>query len=136
MKLSLVKYLERGRTLIRRAVAWLKAKWRALLITLGVIASVPVLLAQPVNFSYVAASSYVDGSPMALSDITETRLYCNGSVVQTKPGADGSFNPDLTPGTYTCYATHVVGTLESDPSNEVIRDVTVRPSPPQGLTVE
>ena len=108
------------------------------MVTVGIVAAIPIALSQIVNFNYTPATTRVDGSPLALADIAETRLYCNNQLVTSEPGADGNFNPDLMPGSYTCYATHVdTNGLESDPSNEVTKLVLPpRPNPPSNLTVE
>lgn len=114
----------------------IKQMWKKLLVALGIIAVAPIVLSQVVNFSYTPATEYTDGSAMPLNEIAETVLYCNGSEVQRKPGADGSFNPNLVPGRYVCYATHIATNgLESGPSNEVTKVVGV-PGAPQNLTVE
>ena len=119
---------------------WEKIKrwWKSLLVGAGILAAAPIVLSQVVNFDYLPATSRVDGSPLAITDIVETRLYCNNQLVATEPGADGNFNPDLMPGNYTCYATHVdTDGQESDPSNEVTKLVLPsRPNPPSNLTVQ
>jgi len=119
---------------IRNKVRQLWKKFKAwvysILVTLGVVAAA---LAVQVDFSYVPPSEYVDGTPLPLSEIQETRLYCDGALVATESGSDGSFTTTLSVGTHICYAT-VVATngLESDPSNEVVRVVLTDqlPRPP------
>jgi hypothetical protein len=112
---------------------WSKIKrwWLSLLVALG-LASAPLLYAEIVDFTYTAATQRIDGSPLALSDIAFTRLYCDGSLTVEEPGADLNFNPELGLGTHTCYATHVdTDGQESDPSNSAIRVVNpARPSAP------
>ena len=114
---------------------WLRFKaWiYSILVVLGLV-SVPFVLAQPVGFSYTPATQYTTGEAMPLSDIQFTRLYCNDVLVADEPGADGNFNVDLSPGSYTCYATHVAGDQESDPSNVVAREV--RFGPPNAPVLE
>ena len=115
------------------AKTWAKIKrwWFSLLVALG-LASAPLLYAEVVNFTYTAATQRVDGSPLALSDIAFTRLYCDGSLTVEEPGADLSFNPDLGLGSHDCYGTHVdTDGQESDPSNLVTKIVNpARPSAP------
>jgi len=116
---------------------WAKIKkwWVAMLVALGLV-SAPILYAEVVTFTYVAATENIDGSPLDIADIAFTRLYCNDVLVVSEAGADLDFNPELGIGSYSCYATHVVlapdGTeLESDPSNRVTRVVNpARPQPP------
>lgn len=112
---------------------WVKIKklWLSLLVGLG-LASAPLLYAEVVNFTYTAATQRVDGSPLALSDIAFTRLYCDGSLTVEEPGADLGFNPDLGLGSHDCYGTHVdTDGQESDPSNIVTKVVNpARPNPP------
>jgi len=112
---------------------WGKIKqwWIALLVALG-LASSPLLYAEVVNFTYAAATTRVDGSPLNLSDIAFTRLYCDGSLTVEEPGADLNFNPELGLGSHDCYGTHVdTDGQESDPSNIVTKIVNpARPSAP------
>lgn len=107
---------------------WTKVKaWvYGALIALGLM--VPAL-SQVTSFTYTPANSRVDGTPMPLSEIAETRLYCDGSLVASELGADSSIDADLSVGSHTCYATHVdTAGQESVPSNEVVR--VVKPSLP------
>jgi len=130
--------IDKIKTAFRKAWQKVKKWWKSLLVALGIIAAAPLVLSQPVSFNYVAATARIDGTPLPIEEIAETRLYCNGSLVVSEPGADTNFLPDLTPGSYTCYATHV-DTLgqESDPSNEVTKLVLpARPNPPSNVTVE
>lgn len=76
------------------------------LVALGLVVAVP-LQAVTVEFTYTRSSVFMDGTPMPLSAIKETRLYCDDVLVASEPGADQNFNPDMTPGTYSCYAVHV-----------------------------
>lgn len=73
----------------------------------GLVAAIPVH-AEVVNLTYTPATEWTDGSPLALSNIRSTRLFCDGVMVDGGGGAPGTFNPDLAAGTYTCYATHTV----------------------------
>ena len=111
--------------------AWTKVKaWvYGILIALGLM--VPVMSAVT-GFTYTPANAYSDGTPMPLSEIAETRLYCDGSLVASEPGADGDFSVDLSIGTHDCYATHVdVYGRESLESNHVIKQVLPGlPNPP------
>ncbi len=103
---------------------WLKFKgWIvALLIAIGLI-SVPVLYAETVPITYTRATQYADGTPMALADIDETRLYCDGELIASEPGADQDFAPDLSVGSHDCYGTHVAGGVESAASNMITKVV-------------
>ena len=121
---------------------WLKDKWQrfkvwfiGLLIAIGLVAA-PVVFAT--DATYTPASTYEDGTNLPLTEIAETRLYCNGGATPaiTEPGADGAFEnleATLSAGDNTCYATHVsTNGLESLPSNEVTFRIIpqVRPNPP------
>ena len=113
--------------------AWLRfKKWGvAVLVSLGILVG-GGLYAETVSFTYTRAIERVDGTPLVLSDIAETRLYCDGSLVNTESGADEGIDADLGIGMHTCYATHVdTDGQESDPSNSVVRVVIpARPNPP------
>lgn len=108
-----------------------KAWAYAILVTIGFVVALPAS-AVVVDFSYTRATQYDDGSSMPLAEIASTQLYCNGSLVISEPGADESFNPDLVPGDYICYATHTdVYGRESIPSNDVSKLVMPGlPNPP------
>jgi hypothetical protein len=116
---------------------WLKKQWLkfkkwilGILAAVGLI-SAPLLMAIPTEFTYTRATEYTDGTPMPLSDIAETRIYCGGSLVASEAGADGTLLPDLGIGVHTCYATHVdIYGRESDPSNEITTTVV-----PPGIPV-
>jgi len=117
----------------RKAIAiWMRFKaWViGLLVAIGLVAT--PLLAIETTFTYTRGTEYSDQTPMPLAEIAETKLYCNGSLVVTELGADENFNPDLTPGSYDCYATHVdVYGRESIPSNTVTKVVLPGlPNPP------
>jgi hypothetical protein len=118
--------------------AWFRKTWikvrawfYALMVTLGLIVA-----ANAVTLTYTPASLYSDGTPMPLSEIAETRLYCDGSTTPdiTELGADGNFDTgSLSGGDHTCYATHVATNgIESLPSNsKTFRNVPqVAPNPP------
>ena len=132
--------------------AWTKIKlWvYGALVALGVI--VPAMALQ--NFTYDVATAYSDGTAMPVSDIVETRLYCDidpASFVPETPGvpasdapttvetgADGDFSVTLLPGNHTCFATHfAVNDYESAPSVEVSFRVFpgAPPNAPENLTV-
>lgn len=118
---------------------WTKIKgwFYALLVAIGI--AVPVMAAVR-DFSYTPATEYVDGTPMPLSHIAETRLYCNGdpTPVAVEPGADGDFSVLLPPGSYNCQATHVTTNgEESDLSNTTTFEVLpeAAPKPPATLQV-
>lgn len=105
----------------------------ALLASLGYLV-IPVADSVVTNFTFDNATTYTDGSPMPLSAIEETRLYCDGNIVATITDGSEEFNPDLTPGSYACYATHVANGIESVPSNTVTKVVDQPPpSPPDNL---
>lgn len=114
--------------------AWLQIKkwWIGLLVAIGLVAA-PLVIAVPTGFTYTPATQYEDGTALPITEIAETRFYCNDVLVGTEPGASGAFTVDLSPGTYTCYATHVATNgLESAPSNSVVKTVlpNVAPNPP------
>ncbi len=112
--------------------AWRHARaWTiSALIALGIISG--ALYAETVGFSYVRATLRTDGSALALADIAETKLYCDGVLVTTEAGADQNISANLTIGSHTCHATHVdTAGQESDASNIVLRVVNpARPNPP------
>lgn len=112
---------------------WSKFKFwvYALLVSVGVIIALPAA-AVTVEFTYTRATEYTDLTPMPIAEIAETRLYCNGTLIATELGADESFNPDMTPATYDCYATHIdIYGRESNPSNTVQKVVLPGlPNPP------
>ena len=121
---------------------WFKKKWAqfktwiiGILMALGLISG--AVMAATVNFTYDPATEYTDGTPMPLTDIDFTRLYCNGVHVAEEPGADGGLSVVLGFGTHDCYATHVVlmaDTPESTPSANVIKVVSpTQPNPPENL---
>lgn len=117
----------------QRQWARVKKWWVGVLIALGL--AVPMVQAVPVDFTYTRATEYSDGTPMPLSEIQETRLYCDGSLVATEAGADQDFNPDLNPGIYDCYATHVdTYGRESAPSNTIQK--TVLPGMPNAPVLD
>lgn len=105
------------------AETWAKIKKWALsvLIALGLVAA-PLVYSEVVNFTYIAPVQNIDGSELVPGPDYVARLYCNGEFVQERP-VDGNFNPNLSPGTYTCVATVVNNGQESDFSNEVTRVV-------------
>lgn len=123
----------------KRLTAWIVHKWQRLKKWLlaffgaGVIVGGAVIAAT-VGFSYTPATEYTDGTPMPLSDIDFTRLYCDGALVAEEPGADGDFSVLLGLGSHDCYATHVVeaaSTPESAPSNIVTKVVApIQPGAP------
>lgn len=122
--------------------SWIKDKWNrfkawfyALLVAIGLVAA-PIVFAT--DATYTPATSYVDGTPLPIEEIAETRLYCNGGTVAVlvEPGADGVFEnleAVLPAGDNTCYATHVATNgIESSPSNtSTFRIIpNVAPNPP------
>lgn len=114
---------------MRKQWAKIKRWWLLILVALGV--SIPALSIS-VDFTYTPATEYTDGTPMPLTQIAETKIYCNGNLVDTEPGADGAFTVDLMPGSYSCYGTHVdIFGRESDPSNTITKQVLPgMPRPP------
>jgi len=116
---------------MKKILLKIKRWWVALLVSLGLIAT-PLLYAEIVDFTYTPASTREDGTALPPQEIAETRLYCDGSLVDTELGADGVASPDLGLGVHTCYGTHVdTSGLESAPSNTVTRTVLPsRPLPP------
>ena len=122
---------------------WITKQWMrfkrwvvSVLVALGLITG--TVMAASVTFTYTPATEYVDGTPMPLSDIDFTRLYCDGSMVAEEAGADGGFFVVLGFGTHNCHATHVVigaSVEESAPSNVVVKVVAV-PQPGSPTTLE
>ncbi len=117
----------------KSAAGWGRFKrwWIAVLTSVGIIAG-GAIYAETVGFSYVRATLRADGSALALADIAETRLYCDGALVTTEAGADQNISANLGLGSHTCHATHVdTAGQESDASNVVLRVVNpARPNPP------
>ena len=118
--------------------AWIKKQWLrfkawalALLIAVGLVAA-PLALSAPKDFYWTNATQRVDGSPFPASELAETRIYCNGSLVGSALGSATQVTIDLSVGAHTCYATHVdTDGQESDPSGEVSFVITpARPNPP------
>ena len=118
----------------KRFKAWARRTWKkftgwltGILVSLGLIT---VALVQSMDVTYTPATEYVDGTPLPIEDIAETRLYCNDVVVASEPGADGVFQDvvaSLPVGDNVCYGTHIgTNALESDASNSIT--VTVRPN--------
>ena len=113
---------------------WLKRTWFrfkawiiGLLAALGLVA---VTVAQAHTLSWTHPTDRVDGTPMDISEILETRIYCGGSpIVVPAPAVAYDY---LIPGSHTCYATTVdTYGQESDPSNSVTFEVLpARPSAP------
>ena len=125
----------------QRFKMWSSVKWSrfkhwlfGLLVSLGVVS---VALVQTVNVTYTRATQYDDGSPLPLSEIAETRLYCNDVLIATEPGADGVFggvDALLPAGDSVCYGTHVAtNALESAPSVSITISVLTSsaPKPPE-----
>jgi len=113
--------------------AWLKFKawFVAILVVLGLVAS--PLLAAPKDFSWTNPTERMDGSVYDVAtEQAEVRIYCDGSLAFTSPGAANTFTGDLNFGSHTCYATSVdIFGQESDASNSVTFVVTpARPNPP------
>jgi hypothetical protein len=114
---------------------WLRfKKWiYGVLLALGIIAA-PILYAEMVDFTYVRATVYDDGTAMPVEEIQFTRLYCDGVMVTEEAGADQNISAELGIGGHDCYATHVdIYDRESVPSNSVSRTVSppgTGPSPP------
>lgn len=106
-----------------------------MLVALGLVAG--TVMAATVNFTYTPSEFYTDGTPMPLSDIDFTRLYCDGALADEEPGADGDFSVILGFGSHDCIATHVVNaadTPESGPSNTVTKVVSPgQPGSPENL---
>lgn len=114
---------------------WFIAGWLAILAFLG------IALSQSTDITYTPAQFYEDGTNLPLSEIAETRLYCNGDVTPlvTELGADGTFEDAvslLPQGDNECYGTHVATNgEESLPSAPLTIRVTptARPNPPENL---
>jgi len=126
-----MKFRDRLKSIWIRFKNWIVG----VLVSLGLISG--TVLAATVNFTYTPASSYVDGTPMPITDISFTRLYCDGSQVAEEQGADGDFSVILGFGSHDCYATHVVVGAEieeSAPSNTVTKTVAYpQPGSPEDL---
>jgi len=113
--------------------AWnrFKAWGYAILVALGLVVAIPTQAIE-MTVTYTRATEYMDGTPMPLSDIQESRLYCDGVLVSTELGADQDWNPNMAAGTYQCYGTHVdILGRESGRSNTVTKTVIPGlPNPP------
>lgn len=122
-----------NRAKARTARTWnrFKAWGYGILVALGLVVAIPIEAIE-MTVTYTRATEYSDGTPMPLSDIAESRLYCDGALVATEPGADQDWNPDMAPGTYQCYGTHYdIYDRESIPSNMIQRTVVPGlPNPP------
>lgn len=114
---------------------WIRKVWQKLRIAfLGLLASlgfVAVALAIPKTMSWSHPTERVDGTPLSLAEIAETRIYCDGAppIVIAAPASSYVYAEG---GTHTCYATTVdtLG-LESDPSNTITFEVLPsKPSAP------
>lgn len=102
--------------------AWTRTKkwFFGLLVTLGLVT---MAVAQAKTMSWTHPTERVDGSPLAVTEIAETRIYCDGeaAIVVAAPASSYQY---LTPGTHTCHATTVdTQGLESDPSNTITFEV-------------
>lgn len=127
----------------QRFKAWTKhTAQRFKLWVLGILASlglVTVAVVAPGDIFYTPATEYEDGTPLPLSQIAETRLYCNGALVASEAGADGVFDDakSLLPvGDNVCYGTHVAtNAMESRPGESITVTVlpTAAPLPPELL---
>ena len=99
-----------------------------------------------ITLSWTNPSSYTDGSPIAAGDLDSIRVECfraNETVAtftSTVPDTGEGLPQSETyvavipgPGTYRCFAYAIVGTSESDPSNEATKKYTGKPLPPQSF---
>lgn len=84
-----------------------------------------------------APTQYVSGAPLPFSELSEYRIYCDGSevasITPTGPVTDWQAAPRQFPaGSYTCHATALdLAGAESGPSNTVVFIVSAdRPAPP------
>ena len=127
-----------------RFKAWVADKWRRFKKwIMGVLASlglVSIAVVQGVDVTYTAATEYEDGTPLPVEEIAETRLYCNGELVASEPGADGAFEgvQALLPvGANQCYGTHVAtNAKESQPSNTITVVVLTSSAPNPPVLIE
>lgn len=70
--------------------------------------------------SWTNPTQYVNGEPLAISDLAEIRAYCDGVFTQSLNPADFAGTTLAVSGRKTCYITAVViSGEESDPSNSV-----------------
>ena len=122
------KWIERQKQRVIRAWVRFRLWVIGVLVSLGLVAAYAV----PVDFTYTPATERVDGTPMALSEIAETKLYCDGGLITVEDGADSDISGDLGIGSHQCYGTHVdFFGQESIPSNIVTRVVNpANPGPP------
>lgn len=117
-----------------RFTAWCKRAWRTITgLVIALLASIGVLsYAALVGVSWQHPDTRIDGTPLPLDEIAETRWYCDGELVATFPAPADTGQLELGIGSHDCYAT-TVDTLgqESDPSVTITRVVNpARPSPP------
>jgi hypothetical protein len=105
------------------------------------------LQAATLNLTWTNPTTNSDGSALALSAITATRLEygsCVGTAFGTKAGewtqtgnVAASVSPNLTPGTYCFRAYTRVGALESVASNVATKTISQPPpSPPTNLVAD
>lgn len=127
--------IDRIKAACARAWAWCTYKWRQFTAWgLGVLAmfGLAAVLAAPVDVSWDHPTERVDGTPLALEEIAETRWYCDGAFVEAVPAPSIVDQLDLSFGSHDCYAT-TMDTFgsESDPSATITRVVKpARPNPP------
>ena len=111
---------------------WLKRMWTKLkLAFLGLLASLGLLViatAQAKTLSWTHPTERVDGTPLAVTEIMETRIYCDGAPAIAMAAPTNAYE-FLEGGEHTCYAT-AVDTFgqESDPSNSIT--FTILPAKP------
>ena len=121
----------------KRFTAWCSRTWAkfkrwvtAILVSLGLVTAA---LVQSGDVNYERATEYEDGTPLPISEIAETRLYCNDVLVVTDSGADGKFInavAAMAAGDNVCHATHIATNgLESVPSETIDKRVVPRIPP-------
>ena len=121
------------------AAGWSRVKrwWILLLIMLGIIAA--PIYAAPKDFTWQNATQRMDGTAFPVSELAETRIYCDGDAlpVVTVTGSGTSATAEFGIGVHDCFATHVdtIG-QESDASNNVTFTILpARPNAPVSFDV-
>ena len=128
---------------MKRLKVWAGIKWQhlkpwvySLLVSLGLITG--TVIAASTTVSWKMPTERVDGTPLPLSELAETRLYCDGDPIakHVEPAPGISAILILGFGTHVCDATVVdIFALESGRSNQITR-VIIPTSPPKPVVLD
>ncbi len=118
--------------------AWIARKWAqfkrwiyGILVSIGLISG--AVMAQSVDFTWTMPTERVDGTALDISELVETRIYCDQDPVPKKvtPSPATSATVMLGFGSHDCTATVVdIYSLESAQSNQVTKVISPT-SPPK-----